>query len=532
MVRLYRLAFLMIGMGMALFFHFMVRGGEWKPLEICHLLLLVPLYSNSIFLKILRIILSMILMELTRTMHQFHGLLKAKMHLGRVLLNSIQPVEFLNTFLMQTSSGVHSFYIKLESSEQSSSFPITLNIQNIEDAPVFKEADNILPDASVNVSYEYNLLWEDADNEIPSFSIVSEDVRTLPDGLNLSDGRIIGVPEQEGEHIITVRMEDDESLFVDKNFTLRVISSNAKPIVLWNEIETSRILIRLTEDFSSNDWTNSLDELEVSDPDVGDIISYSINQFPQHGTLVVNNLVDKPISYVSNPNYSGTDRFTVLLSDGRDTTELEFIVTVDPVNDAPILIANEVNGNVLPRPLELNVSESFRHVFAVSDPDIGDRVKLSFSDLPQWLNFDGNFTLEGTPWTKDFQEDPTPGIYVYISDLDGASSTQYFELQLKPKDYPPEIDQEGPVSFTMLEDTEVSFVYQLSSTDQDSEVTDMNWSVTDHPSHGTIHLIGGESNFSTTVTYMPFADFTGKDTFEVTVYNKSFADAVTQFLLL
>ena len=53
----------------------------------------------------------------------------------------------------------------------------------------------------------------------------------------------------------------------------------------------------------------------------------------------------------------------------------------------------------------------------------------------------------------------------------------------------------------------------------------MNWSVTDHPSHGTIHLIGGESNFSTTVTYMPFADFTGKDTFEVTVYNKSFADA-------
>ena len=72
-----------------------------------------------------------------------------------------------------------------------------LYIQNIEDAPVFKEADNILPDASVNVSYEYSLLWEDADNEIPSFSIVSEDVRPLPDGLNLSDGRIIGVPEQE-----------------------------------------------------------------------------------------------------------------------------------------------------------------------------------------------------------------------------------------------------------------------------------------------------------------------------------------------
>ena len=70
-------------------------------------------------------------------------------------------------------SGVHSFRIKLASSENSSSFPITLNVQNINDAPIFKEADDILPDASVNVSYEYNLLWEDADNEVPSFSIVS-----------------------------------------------------------------------------------------------------------------------------------------------------------------------------------------------------------------------------------------------------------------------------------------------------------------------------------------------------------------------
>jgi len=422
-------------------------------------------------------------------------------------------------------SGVHSFRFKLASSENSSSFPITLNVQNINDAPVFKEMDKILPDASVGISYEYNLLWEDADNELPFFSIVPGDNGTLPDGLALIDGKIIGVPAEGGDHDFTIRMEDSDSLFVDKNFSLRVLSPNSKPIVLWDGHETSRVNIRLKEDFSHSEWINSLGELSLSDPDEDDIISVSVKQNPKHGTLIVKDLEEEPISYFPQPNYSGMDRFTVFLSDGRDTIELEFIVTIDPVNDAPILIANEVNGNVLPRPLELNVSEAFRHVFAVSDPDIGDRVKLTFSYLPEWLNFDGNFTLEGTPWTKDFLQDPTPGIYVYVTDLLGASTTQYFEFQLKPKDYPPKIDQEGSVNFTMVEDADTPFEYSLTSTDQDSEVTDMNWSVTVHPSHGTINLIGGESSFNAIVEYTPFPDYTGKDTFEITVYNKSFADA-------
>ena len=299
-------------------------------------------------------------------------------------------------------SGVHSFRLKLASSENSSSFPITLNVQNINDAPIFKEIDDILPDASVDVSYEYNLSWEDADNEVPSFSIVPVDDRTLPDGLNLSDDSIIGVPTEGGDYNFTIRMEDAESLFVDKNFTLRVLSSNAKPIALWEGNETTRVFIRLNEDFTDSDWINSLGGLTISDPDEDDIISFSVKQNPKHGTLVVLDLGEKPISYFPQPNYSGMDRFTVILSDGRDTNELEFIVTIDPVNDAPLLIANEVNGNVLPRPLELNVSEPFRHVFAVSDPDIGDLVKLTFSHLPEWLNFDGNFTLEGTPGPRTF----------------------------------------------------------------------------------------------------------------------------------
>ena len=132
----------------------------------------------------------------------------------------------------------------------------------------------------------------------------------MPDGLNLSDDSIIGVPTEGGDYNFTIRMEDAESLFVDKNFTLRVLSSIAKPIASWEGNETTRVYIRLNEDFTDSDWINFLDGLTISDPDEDDIISVSVKQNPKHGTLVVLDL-GEPISYFPQPNYSGMDRFIV-----------------------------------------------------------------------------------------------------------------------------------------------------------------------------------------------------------------------------
>ncbi|PFK63390.1 hypothetical protein COJ21_26705, partial [Priestia megaterium] len=55
---------------------------------------------------------------------------------------------------------------------------------------------------------------------------------------------------------------------------------------------------------------------------------------PGNGVAVVN--ADGIFSYQSNPNFNGTDQFTVLVSDGQGGTAVSTVtVIVTPVNDAP-----------------------------------------------------------------------------------------------------------------------------------------------------------------------------------------------------
>ena len=110
---------------MALFFHFMVRVESGNRSRFATSCCCSTLFEFNI-LKILRIILSMILMELTPTMHQFHGSIESENAFGQSTFELNSTSGVFKYIPDANFSGVHSFYIKLESSEQSSSFPITL----------------------------------------------------------------------------------------------------------------------------------------------------------------------------------------------------------------------------------------------------------------------------------------------------------------------------------------------------------------------------------------------------------------------
>ena len=53
-------------------------------------------------------------------------------------------------------------------------------------------------------------------------------------------------------------------------------------------------------------------------------------------------------NYTSSPydtsNYNGTDQFTYTVSDNSDSLLHTVIVTVDPVNDSPVLISNAASS--------------------------------------------------------------------------------------------------------------------------------------------------------------------------------------------
>ena len=432
----------------------------------------------------------------------------------------------------QDFSGIHNFKMLISSQEESSTFDFRVNVTAVGDVPVFLENDRFLPDGSVGVPYSHQLLWEDVDMETPAFSIVSG-AGSLPSGLDLDGSKIFGNPDSFGDHNFTIRMSDSFSLQQDKNFSLRVFSSNSAPSILWQGNEVPYVSLHLKEDFSMADWFNTISELNITDPDNDGLVLSIKEPFqqyqPKNGSLVLRDFdgSSSPITYFPIHNYYGADRFTLVVSDDhalRESTEIEFRITIDPVNDPPILVPSEVGGSILPDPLSLRLGDRFYHTFEIYDPDIADDVKLSFSTLPEWLTFDGNLTLEGTPWTEDFITDPTPGIFVYLSDLNGSVSTQYFELYLEPSNYPPEILVGGPVEFSLNEDSGMPFSFELNCTDPDSNASDLTWQISVEPRNGNVEFstIGGNS---TVVSYLPFADFSGDDSFEVKVFNPSFPDS-------
>ncbi|HET6509767.1 MAG TPA: tandem-95 repeat protein [Baekduia sp.] len=77
--------------------------------------------------------------------------------------------------------------------------------------------------------------------------------------------------------------------------------------------------------------------LEGSDPD-GDPLTFAVTAPPAHGTVTA---AGPRVTYTPAPDFNGTDRFTYTISDGRGGTATGTVVlTVAPVNDAPVLVAS------------------------------------------------------------------------------------------------------------------------------------------------------------------------------------------------
>jgi len=82
-------------------------------------------------------------------------------------------------------------------------------------------------------------------------------------------------------------------------------------------------------------------DLNHTDPDGYDTASWSLSSEASSGTASMD-AGTGILSYVPNADFSGSDRVTVLLTDGGGLTDsLEVVLTVNPVNDAPVIVQGD-----------------------------------------------------------------------------------------------------------------------------------------------------------------------------------------------
>ncbi len=283
--------------------------------------------------------------------------------------------------------------------------------------------------------------------------------------------------------------------------SISITDVNADPMAVGESVTISEDTVYTTvagvNDLLMND----------SDPD-GDLLTLDIVPVtgPTQGSVTLN--VDGTFTYVPDPNFNGSDAFTYRISDGNGGfAQATVMITVDPVNDAPLAVADSYNVTE-DTVLAIPVANSL----LLNDSDIEGEALTVMASLATGpndgvliLNPDGTFT-----YTPNANFSGTDGFTYEVSDASGAVSQATVTITVDPVN-------DAPVGFDDILNAQASSALVISSSaltanDADADGDTLTLTSFSQPAQGTL-----VDNGDGTLTYVPNADFTGVDTFTYTM---------------
>ncbi|MCM2319899.1 MAG: retention module-containing protein, partial [Pseudomonas sp.] len=308
-----------------------------------------------------------------------------------------------------------------------------------------------------------------------SFVVLSETSLRLDPVIGFSTDGI-----ETGTELVIERLGDEAA--PDSSNVL--LSGNNAPV-------GSNLAVIATED------TPISDQLTVSDAD-GDPLSYAKGSDPAHGSVSV--APDGAWTYTPNPDYHGSDSFTVVVSDGQGGIDtITVSLTVTPVNDAPVAVGDAVS-------VTEDVPFSSTLDLDANDTDV-DGSTLSVVDGTFSTTQGGTLVLAAD------------GSYTYnpAANFNGTDSVAYtvtdgsltdvgtLTITVSPANDAP---VGNDLTATTAEDTPVSG--QLTATDVDGDTP--TFAKSSDPANGSVIV-----NTEGTWIYTPNGNFNGSDSFTVTV---------------
>ncbi|EGR3263879.1 RTX toxin [Vibrio parahaemolyticus] len=203
-----------------------------------------------------------------------------------------------------------------------------LDILPINDAP---NAENDVITTEEDTAVTIDVLVNDSDVEGDALSIQSASVPSEQGSVDIIDGKLVFTPAENfnGEATITYIVTDGD-LTDEAKVTVTVTPVNDSPVAV---DDTTSI---------QEDTAVTIDVL-TNDTDVdGDKLSIESASVPkEQGTVEV---VDGKLVFTPAENFNGDAEITYTVTDGELTDEAKVTVTVNPVNDAPIIKVDAVES--------------------------------------------------------------------------------------------------------------------------------------------------------------------------------------------
>ncbi|WP_186435947.1 tandem-95 repeat protein [Thalassolituus sp. C2-1] len=356
----------------------------------------------------------------------------------------------------------------------STSFNVTVDAVN--DAPVISTvtAKTLNEDTTLNVT----LSATDADGDSLTYSITSA---TAELGASISGTTLTIAPQANynGTGSITVQVSDG------------VLTDSTSFNVSVGVINDAPVLTAITAKTLNEDSTLNV-TVSATDAD-GDSLTYSITSATAELGASISGTT---LTIAPQANYSGAGSITVQVSDGALSDSTSFNVTVDPVNDAPVISA--ITAKTLNEDSTLNVTVS------ATDAD-GDSLTYSITSATAELGA----SISGATLTIAPQADynGAGSITVQVSDGMLTDSTSV-NVTVDPVN-------DAPV-FTSTDNVNIAnddiLTITLTATDIDTAAGSLTFNLVNFDSS----KIDGSLNGST-LTLTPVADTSGVTMVEVAV---------------
>ncbi len=378
-------------------------------------------------------------------------------------------------------NGPDSFSVNVTDGHDNTSVSqIAIAVIPVNDAPVTRDLQ-LTTNEDTSVSSQ--VVAGDVDGDTLSYSLSTNPANGSV-SLNPATGEFTYTPTANfnGDDSFVVTVSDGQGGVVTSRVAIGVIPVNDAPVSADQNLTTD-------EDVSISG------KIVASDLD-GDSLSYLVTDQPNHGTLVFSR-GSGAFSYTPAQDYNGLDSFVVTISDGNGGTTTSTInIVVNPVNDAPV----SADQN-------LTTDEDVAKTGTVVATDVdGDTLSYAVTGAATHGSVSLNATTGEFTYTPTANYNGNDSFVVTISDGKGGISTSTINMTVNPvNDAPVSADQ------NIVTDEDVAKIGNVIASDIDGDT--LSYAVSSASSHGVVSLNADSGEF----TYIPNANFSGNDSFVVTI---------------
>lgn len=320
----------------------------------------------------------------------------------------------------------------------------------------------------------------DADTEQPvnvtvagaSFATVIRNA-TVPRLFTL---RLTPVIADAGERTLTLTATDNQGATTTQTLRLTVVIPNRPPVANDQRVTTDEDVAKPIT-------------LTATDPD-NSPLTWMVLTAPTKGAL---SGTPPNVTYTPNKDFNGSDSFTFKVRDSEfDSNTATVTITVNPVNDAPVL--------TVPGPQTIKENETLTFTVSGTDVDEGQTLKFTGPSLPSGASF-----VESTRtfvWKPTFEQAGTYTAAFAVLDNGTPSRSDSKTVTITVTDV-----NRAPVARAaeVMTDEDKALPIVLAGSDPDGDT--ITYSVVTPPTKGALSFTAPN------LTYTPSKDFNGADSF-------------------